>query len=169
MQGARGPWWVLAVAAGVLGYLVLNIYAELFGPGAIGVDLRYHDGRAIVMAVVPDFPAARAGIGPGDAVVTADGQPIRTLFHWHAVLENAEAGRPLLLEIEGGGTRTAVQLGLHPNSRQWNAGNWVTFGIKLTAQVVTFSLVLLIAVRATAWRSSARCTWRRWRSRTSCR
>ena len=69
MQGARAPWWVFAVAAGVLGYFVLNVYAELLGPGAIGVDLRYRDGRAVV---VPDFPAARAGIGPGDVTASSN-------------------------------------------------------------------------------------------------
>ena len=72
MQGARAPWRVFAVAAGVLGYLVLNVYAELLGPGTIGVDLRYRDGRAVVASVVPDFPAARAGIGPGDVTASSN-------------------------------------------------------------------------------------------------
>ena len=74
MQGARAPWWVFAVAAGVLGYFVLNVYAELLGPGAIGVDLRYRDGRAVV---VPDFPAARAGIGPGDVTASSMAEVVR--------------------------------------------------------------------------------------------
>ena len=103
MQGPRAPWWVFGVAACVFGFLLLNLYAELFGPGAIGADLRYHDGMAVVVSVVPGFPAARAGLGPGDVIVTAAGQPVRTLFHWRAVLENAEVVRPLLLDIERGG------------------------------------------------------------------
>jgi tRNA A-37 threonylcarbamoyl transferase component Bud32 len=147
MQGSRAPWWIYGIAACVLGFLLLNLYAEVFGPGALGADLRYRDGKAVVVSVVPGFPAARAGLGLGDVIVTADGQPVRTLFHWRAVLENAEVVRPFPLDIERGGTRGNVSLELHPNWRGWTAGNWVTFGIKVTAQVVTFSVALLIAIR----------------------
>ena len=147
MQRQRAPWWSCGVAACVLGFLCLNLYAELFGPGALGADVRYGSGKAVVVAVVPGFPAARAGLGPGDVIATAGGQPVRTLFHWRAVLENAEVARPLLLEIERDGRREAVALELRTNCLEWSAGNWVSFAIKLTAQIVTLSLGLLIAVR----------------------
>ena len=147
MQGLRAPWWVFGIAACVLGFLSLSTYAELFGPGAIGVNLRYEGGRASVVSITPGFPAAHAGLSPGDVVVTADGHHIRSLFHWVVALMNAEATRPLRLEIERGGSRSAVSLELSEAWQGWSAGSWVSFGIKLTAQLVTFSLALLIAVR----------------------
>ena len=147
MQGSRTPWWVYAAAAGVLGFLLLNTYAELFGPGPTGLQLQYPGGRATAVSVVPAFPAAGAGLRPGDVIVTAGGQPIRSLFHWVAVLENAEAARPLPIELERAGARWTVSLGLSQAWRGWSAGNWVSFGMKLIAQLVTLSLALLIAIR----------------------
>lgn len=94
MPRPRAPWWMYGVAASVLGYLVLMLYADLCGPGATGAGLRFEDGRAVVVAVLPDYPAARAGIEPGDVVITALGLPIHTLFDWRQALENAEVGRP---------------------------------------------------------------------------
>jgi len=147
MQGLRAPWWVYAVAVCVFGFLALNLSAEVYGPGAVGADLRYREGRTVVVSVVPGFPAARAGLRPGDIIVSSAGQPVRTLFHWRAVLENAEVARPFPLEIERGGRREAISLGLRTNWRGWTAGNWMSFGIKLAAQVVTWSLAVLIAIR----------------------
>jgi len=55
MQGPRAPWWIYGIAACVQGFLLLNLYAEVFGPGALGADLRYRDGKAVVVSVVPGF------------------------------------------------------------------------------------------------------------------
>ncbi len=147
MQGPRAPWWVFGVAACVLGLLSLSTYAELMGPGAIGLNLRYESGKASVVSITPGFPAAGAGLSPGDIIVAADGQDIRSLFHWLVVLMNAEVARPLHLEFERGGARSTVSLALHQACGAWSVGNWVSFGIKLTAQLVTWALALLIAVR----------------------
>jgi serine/threonine-protein kinase len=147
MQGLRAPWWVFAVAACVLGLLSLSTYAAVFGPGAIGMNLRYADGRALVVSVTPGFPAAAAGIRPGDVIVTADDHPIRSFFHWIVVLVNAEATRPLRVEVERAGSRSAASLTLSEAFRGWSVGDWASFGMKLAAQLVTFSLALLIAIR----------------------
>jgi membrane-associated protease RseP (regulator of RpoE activity) len=147
VPGPLAPWWVYAVSACVLGFLALNLSAEVYGPGAVGADLRYHDGRSVVVSTVPGFPTALAGLGPGDIIVSAAGHPVRTLFHWRAVLENAEVARPLLLEIERGGRREAVSLALRTTWRGWTPGNRASFGIKFTAQIVTLSLAVLIAIR----------------------
>jgi tRNA A-37 threonylcarbamoyl transferase component Bud32 len=147
MQGLRAPWWVCGIAACILGFLLLSTYAELFGPGAVGLGLRYASPKAAVVSVVPGYPAARAGVRPGDVIVAADGQPVRSLFHWIVVLMNAEVGRPLRLDVERGGVGSVVSIELTQASRNWSVGNWVSAAIKLTAQLVTLALALLIAVR----------------------
>jgi tRNA A-37 threonylcarbamoyl transferase component Bud32 len=147
MQGPSAPWWVYGTAACVLGFCLLNVYADVAGPGTIGMDLRFRGDQAVVVAVAPGFPAARGGVEPGDRIVAVRGEPARSLFHWRVALENTEVGRPLVLETERDGTRRDVSLELGANWRGWAAGNWVTFGLKLTAQVVTFALALLIAIR----------------------
>jgi regulator of sigma E protease len=59
--------------------------------------------------VLPDSPAAGAGLQPGDRVVVLDGRPVR---HWGQLddaVSRAE-GRPLALTIERGGQRREVRV-----------------------------------------------------------
>jgi eukaryotic-like serine/threonine-protein kinase len=147
MQSPRGPRWVYGTGACVLGFLLLNTYADLGGPGAIGMDLRFRRHQALVVAVAAGSRAAGAGIEPGDWIISVRGEEARSLFHWRAALGNTEVGRPLPLEIERNGIRRDVSLQLDANWRGWTAANWMTFGLKLAAQIVTFGLALLIAVR----------------------
>jgi hypothetical protein len=51
------------------------------------------------------------------------------------------------IEMVRDGHRREAVLELQPNWRGWSAGNWLTFGIKVVAQLVTFAVALLIAVR----------------------
>ncbi len=143
----RAPWWVYGIAACVFGYLLLNVYSEVFGPGPIGTDLRFRGGHALIVSVAPGYPAARAGLAAGDTIVSVGGRPLPTLFHWRATMENVEAARPFPIVVAHDGLRREVQLELEPNWRGWSAGNWVTFCIKVTAQIVTFALALLVAIR----------------------
>ena len=147
MSGPRAPWWVYGIAACLFGYLLLNFYSEFSGPGPIGTDLRFKGSSAVVVWVAPGSPGARAGIEPGDVMVAVGGRSLRTLFHWRAALENIEVARPFTIEVARDGHRREATLELQPSWRGWSADNWVTFGIKLTAQVVTFALALLIAIR----------------------
>ena len=147
MARPRAPWWIFAIAASVLAYLGLVVYADLFGPGAFGTALRFRDGRVVVVEVVPGYPAARAGVEPGDHIVTAAGQPVQTVLEWRAVAENAEVGRPFTLEIDRDGQRREVSLSFEAHWRRWGAGTWLTFLAKVAAKVVTFGLALVIAFR----------------------
>ncbi len=146
MRGPRPPWWAFAVAGGVVGYLALGVYAEVFGPGSNGAVPRFRGGRAVVATVAPDYPAGRAGLQPDDVIVTALGLPIHTPFDWRAAMVNAEVGRPFPLEIDRDGQRFSVALAFDAHWRRWTAGNWLTFVVKTAASLVTFSLALLVAV-----------------------
>jgi tRNA A-37 threonylcarbamoyl transferase component Bud32 len=147
MARPRAPWWIFAVAVSVLSYLGLMLYADALGPGGFGMGLRFREGRVLVVEVVPDYPAARAGIEPGDQVVAAAGQPVKTVLEWCAVAENAEVGRPFILEIERGGQPRRAVVTFEAHWRRWSAGTWVTFLAKVTAKLVTFGLALVIALR----------------------
>ena len=99
MQGPRAPWWVFGVAVCVFGYLLLNVYAEIFGPEPVGTDLRFREGRAVVVWVAPGLPGARAGIEAGDVIIEAGGLSQRTLLDWRAALENVEVARAFTIEV----------------------------------------------------------------------
>jgi len=47
--------------------------------GGVGVEVDVHDGWLTVLRVMPEGPAARAGVQPGDRMLTIDGQPARDM------------------------------------------------------------------------------------------
>jgi serine/threonine-protein kinase len=143
----RAPWWSYGVAACLLGYILLNGYAEVFGPEPLGIDLRFREGRAVVVWAAPGLPAAQAGVEAGDVLVDGLGWPLSTLLHWSVMMGNVEPGHPFVLGVSRDGGRRVVSLDLEPSWRRWGAGHWLTFGAKLAAQIVTLALALLIAVR----------------------
>ncbi len=147
MPRPRAPWWMYVVTASILGFVGLQLYAELCGPGAFGVSLHFEGDHAVVVDLLPGFPAANAGLKPGDRIVTAGGLQPRTLFTWRQAAENAEVGKPYLLQVERGGQRLEMSLSFDAHWRRWTSGVWLTFFAKLTAQLVCVGLALLIGFR----------------------
>jgi regulator of sigma E protease len=104
---ALKPLWIraLIVFAGPAMNLVLAavIFTGIFGIAGIQV-LPTTAGR-----VLPDSPAAEAGLQPGDRVVAVDGRRLR---HWGELDEavSRSEGRPLGLTIERGGERREVRI-----------------------------------------------------------
>ncbi|KWV45362.1 peptidase S41 [Bradyrhizobium macuxiense] len=45
--------------------------------GGIGLQITYHNGLPTVLSPIDDTPGARAGLQPGDAIVSVDGQTTR--------------------------------------------------------------------------------------------
>jgi len=146
MRRSRAPWWIYAVAACVLAFLGLNLWAEVGGPGSTGVSLRFEGGRTRVLRVAPGYPAARAGVEAGDEIVTALGQPVHTLFDWRGAVENAEVGRPFPLEIDRQGRHLTAALKFDAHWRRWTLANWLTFAAKAAAHLTAFALALLIGL-----------------------
>lgn len=63
---------------------------------------------AVIGLVQPGMPAERAGIEPGDRVVSAAGQPVRSWSEFEEVIR-ARPGQPLVLELERAGEPLRIE------------------------------------------------------------
>jgi serine protease Do len=78
--------------------------------------LREDARGALITEVVPGSPAARAGVHPGDVIVTIDGQGVQSGRDVSLVVADAKPGSPLRLGLLREGRRIAldVRLGERP-------------------------------------------------------
>jgi serine protease Do len=85
----------------------------------IGIKLqlpRGGDPRALLQAgatvatVVPNSPAARAGIAPGDQILSAGGRGIRNPFDWEALLLELRVGEAVPMVVRRGGQERTVDV-----------------------------------------------------------
>jgi carboxyl-terminal processing protease len=77
--------------------------------GGIGIEVESRNGRAVVIAAIPDTPGARVGIQRGDVIVSIDGKAV----------ENTAAGDNVVSQLRGK-PRTAVTVGLFRPAAQRN-------------------------------------------------
>jgi regulator of sigma E protease len=63
----------------------------------------------VVGQVLPDKPAAKAGIQEGDTIVAVNGRPVQQWYDLLDVLQSS-AGQPLKVEVARGGRRLAFEL-----------------------------------------------------------
>ena len=73
---------------------------------AFGVEL---EGGLLVLGARPGSPAQGAGLTRGAIIVAIDGQPVENAAHFEELLDQAEPGRPLALELIENGRRAARQ------------------------------------------------------------
>lgn len=76
---------------------------------ALGLRLMRPELPPVLGDVLPDSPAARAGLLPGDRVIAIDGQPVAA---WHALAHAIRAAgqRELVLEVRRGTQELTVQV-----------------------------------------------------------
>jgi serine protease Do len=68
-----------------------------------------------VRSIAPDSPADRAGVRPGDVVVSVDGAPIDSKEAWDTALSTRGPGKPMKIALRGSaGERTITLTGQAP-------------------------------------------------------
>jgi S1-C subfamily serine protease len=66
----------------------------------------------IVRAVLPDSPAARAGLAPGDRILNIAGEPIESVERAIDTIRDTPAGQRITIECERDGQSLAVEVEL---------------------------------------------------------
>jgi len=102
-----------SIARGWLGVQIQAVTPEV--AQSLGVP---EEKGALVAAVTPDSPASRAGVKPGDLIVSMDGKPLEDFKALPRLVASAEPGKKATLEIlrEGRMRDLAVTLGQTPDS-----------------------------------------------------
>ena len=101
------PLWqrALIVAAGPLANFVLAIaiFAGMYSIAGVPVL------EPVVHQVVPDSPAAKAGIRPGDRIVSIDGEKVESFLHISNIVA-LRAGEEVTIVVERNGARIPLKV-----------------------------------------------------------
>ena len=134
------------LAASFLGYFVLLVYCDIWRPESPGFVKDSTADAMIVRRVAPLSPGDRAGLQPGDRIVSWDGRPTRDL-EWMFIDANLEIGRPLPLVIERGTQQIVAPLTLRrqPLDQWLSQGGWLLLcsrTVQLISLILSFVIVL---------------------------
>jgi serine protease Do len=88
------------VTRGWLGVAIQTITPTI--AKSLGMDPDQPAG-ALVASVTPNSPAAKAGIKPGDVILSAEGQPIKTVHDLPRLVANTSIGKKIDLQVRRGG------------------------------------------------------------------
>jgi regulator of sigma E protease len=106
-------------------------YAGWFGQAEIQVD-----------RLMPDMDAARAGLKPGDVLLSANGQPIHTIHKLHEVIR-AGGGKPVEILYSRNGERNKVMVTPKYSKED---DRWM-IGVQLAPRVIMTKLPFPEAIR----------------------
>jgi tRNA A-37 threonylcarbamoyl transferase component Bud32 len=142
------PWWLIACAASYLAYFALIAWCEIHRPEPPGLIVRFEQDGMAAREVVPDSPAARAGIAAGDLLLAADAHPLRTRLDWLFVAANMDADRATPLRVRRGALTFETTL-LLPRARAdyWISPEGLTHAAVRISQLITLVVGLIVAFK----------------------
>src|SRR6266436_1734700 len=111
----------MALAAiSLIGNVYLGYYM-LFGLASDGLGLGQQSGGVVVTDVGEQTAGARAGIQPGDQILSVNGQRIGTVVDWLAQRMNFEADWPAAIRVHRGMNTLDLTMVIH--GRIWDQWN----------------------------------------------
>ena len=107
------------VTRGYMGATIQNLSPEI----AESLGLRGQRG-AVVAELVPNGPASRGGVQPGDVVTAVNGRPVTSSSEMTREVARARAGDILRLDVVRQGRRQTIEVrsGTRPSERELAAG-----------------------------------------------
>ena len=123
--------------------LLINVYNQLISPshtvtrGSIGIQFMaqqssavsrvygFANGGVIISSIVPNGPAAKAGLQPQDVIVSADGQPVKDGDTLISIISARAPGSNVRLDYLRGGKKESAQVNISDRSKLFanQAGN----------------------------------------------
>ncbi|HWR51054.1 MAG TPA: RIP metalloprotease RseP, partial [Bryobacteraceae bacterium] len=100
--------------------------------------------EVLIAQVSPGMPADKAGLQPGDLLISANGLPLRSQFRLHEIIR-AGAGKPVEIEVERNGERRMTSIQPAFSDRD-GPGRWM-IGVILQPRVVMTQLAFTDAFR----------------------
>lgn len=105
----RTPWEKVKVSlAGPLMNIILALVIYILSYSLIGIGIPMEE--AVMGEIIPDMPAAAAGIQEGDRVLAVAGAPVDTWEEFTAALQLQPLDQPLTLEIQRNGYTFLTEL-----------------------------------------------------------
>jgi len=75
-------------------------------PG-LGFELATWSAKTVIQDAPPDSAGGRAGLRPGDRILSVDGQPVVNMMDFQSMVSSAP-GRDISIEVERGGSRLRI-------------------------------------------------------------
>jgi carboxyl-terminal processing protease len=108
--------------------------------GGLGLEVQPSEGAVRVVAPIPDSPAARAGLAPGDLIVRVDDKPLAGLPLAEAIERmRGQPGTPVSITIQRAGTDREFTVSLTRDTIRRQQLRWSMEGEVLVLRLAGFS------------------------------
>lgn len=123
---STGPWIQFNVDGSYLGAFLEEVTADRMKE--LGLT---QERGAIVMKVVKDSPAEKAGLKENDVILSFNGRPVDSVREFERLLGDTPAGRTVALEISRGGNRQSLSATVTKRDYFGLAKNYMADGERL--------------------------------------
>src|SRR6185369_5469571 len=107
--------------------------------GGVGLEVQPSEGAVRVVAPMPDSPAARAGLAPGDLIVRIDDKPLGSLSLAEAIERmRGQPGTPVSITIQRAGTAREFTVSLVRDTIRRQLLRWTMEGEVLVLRLAGF-------------------------------